>query len=128
MVRGRASRGRARMPAMPEFRAPRVRMPKISLPGRAGGASTKKPTASKAKTKEQPKGGNGTKPAATKEAAKPAATTAEEAKAKAPDPNLQERMEGLQGWMAEIERKQGRMTYFGLAAVVIAILAAGAAL
>jgi uncharacterized protein YlxW (UPF0749 family) len=37
-------------------------------------------------------------------------------------------MAGLQGWMAEIERKQGRMTYFGAAAVVIAILAAGAAL
>ena len=37
-------------------------------------------------------------------------------------------MEGLQGWMAEIERKQGRMTYFGAAAVLIAILAAGAAL
>jgi uncharacterized coiled-coil protein SlyX len=37
-------------------------------------------------------------------------------------------MEGLQGWMAEIERKQGRMTYFGIAGVVIAILAAGAAL
>ena len=33
-------------------------------------------------------------------------------------------MEGLQGWMAEIERKQGRMTYFGIAGVVIAILAA----
>ena len=37
-------------------------------------------------------------------------------------------MEGLQGWMAEIERKQGRMTYFGIAGVVIALLAAGAAL
>ena len=37
-------------------------------------------------------------------------------------------MEGLQGWMAEIERKQGRLTYFGLAALVIAILASVAAL
>jgi uncharacterized protein HemX len=37
-------------------------------------------------------------------------------------------MEGLQGWMAEIERKQARMTYFGAAAILIAILAAGAAL
>ncbi len=49
-------------------------------------------------------------------------------KGKAPEPNLQERMEGLQGWMAEIERRQGRITYFGGAALVIAILAAGAAL
>ena len=46
----------------------------------------------------------------------------------APAPNMQERMAGLQGWMAEIERKQARMTYFGAVAVLIAILAAGAAL
>jgi hypothetical protein len=50
---------------MPEFRAPRIRMPKVTLPGRAGGRATK-PTASKAKTKEQPKAGNG-KPVATTE-------------------------------------------------------------
>jgi uncharacterized protein HemX len=107
-------------------------MPRISLPGRSRGTA-KKPTASKAKTREQPKTGNGTKPAETetKEATKPtAAKTAGAAAAakKTPDANLQERMEGLQGWMAEIERKQGRMTYFGIAGLVIAILAAGAAL
>ncbi len=34
----------------------------------------------------------------------------------------------MQGWMAEIERKQGRMTYFGIAGLVIALLAAGTAL
>src|SRR4051795_9875824 len=112
---------------MPEFRAPRVRMPRFTLPGRAGGTGPKKPTASKAKTKEQPKDGNGATSTATKEAATPAAAKAGVTK-KAPETNLQERMEGLQGWMAEIERKQGRMTYFGLAAVLIAILAAGAAL
>jgi uncharacterized protein HemX len=109
-------------------------MPKVTLPGRAGGGSAKKPTATKAeaKTKEQPKPGNGTQPAeaketSTKETAKPTATTAAAAK-RTPDANLQERMEGMQGWMAEIERKQGRMTYFGIAGLVIAILAAGAAL
>ncbi len=120
---------------MPEFRAPRVRMPRVTLPGRAGGRATK-PTASEAKTKEQPKG-NGAKPAtaeaptkegATEEATKPTAAKATTAKAKSPDPNLEERMEGLQGWMAEIERKQGRMTYFGIAGLLIAIIAAGAAL
>ena len=116
---------------MPRFRAPRVRMPKVTLPGRAGGSATK-PTAVEAKTKEQPKG-NGAQPAAakettTKEAARPTGTEVTAAKATAPEANLQERMEGLQGWMAEIERKQGRMTYFGIAGVVIAILAAGAAL
>ena len=116
---------------MPDFRAPRVRMPKVSLPGRSGGAEAKKATASK-KTKEQPKGGNGAKPATSKEAKEAKGTAPKEAAkptgTKAPEPNVQERMEGLQGWMAEIERKQGRMTYFGIAGVVIAILAAGAAL
>jgi uncharacterized protein HemX len=106
---------------MPEFRAPRIRMPKVTLPGRSGGTGARKATASKAKTKEVPKAGNGTKPAPTT-----AKTTA--AKGKTPDANLQERMEGLQGWMAEIERKQGRITYFGIAGLLIAILAAGAAL
>jgi uncharacterized protein HemX len=114
---------------MPDFRAPRVRMPRVSLPGRGGGAA-KKATSSKAETKEQPKSGNGAKAAETetKEAAKPTPAKAATPKGTAPDPNLQERMEGLQGWMAEIERKQGRITYFGLAGLLIAILAAGAAL
>jgi hypothetical protein len=109
-------------------------MPRLSLPGRSRGA-TGKPTASKAKTAEQAKPTDG-KTTETKEAAKPAAKTAAGTKSAAtkiapgstPDPNLQERMAGLQGWMAEIERKQGRLTYFGIAAVTIAILAAGAAL
>ena len=34
-------------------------------------------------------------------------------------------MKGIQGWMAEIERKQKRMARFGGAAAVLAILAAG---
>jgi uncharacterized protein HemX len=126
------------MPTMPDFRAPRVRMPRISLRGRSRGTAGK-PTASKAKTAEQAKPTNG-KTAETKDAATPATTPAAKAatgtksaatKATAgstPEPNLEERMKGLQGWMAEIERKQGRLTYFGLAAVTIAILAAGAAL
>jgi uncharacterized protein HemX len=110
---------------MPDFRAPRVRMPRVSLPGRSREPSAQQPTASKAATKEQPKGGNGTKPTEAKEAAKAAPGTKPAA---SPEPNLQERMKGLQGWMAEIERKQGRMTYFGAAGLLIAILAAGAAL
>jgi uncharacterized coiled-coil protein SlyX len=122
------------MPTMPDFRAPRVRMPRISLRGRSRGAAGE-PTASKAKTAEQAKPTNG-KTAETKEAATPAAKAATGTKSAAtkaaagstPEPNLEERMKGLQGWMAEIERKQGRLTYFGLAAVTIAILAAGAAL
>jgi hypothetical protein len=44
------------------------------------------------------------------------------------EPRTQERIEGLQGWMAELERRQGRMIYFGAAACVLAALAAAAAL
>jgi uncharacterized protein HemX len=99
---------------MPDLRTPRIRMPRVSLRGRGRGTARK--TAA-----TEPKAA--TKPAATKPAAATKTTSA-----KTPDPNLQERMEGLQGWMAEIERRQGRLTYFGGAAVLIAIAAAGAAL
>ncbi len=107
---------------------PRIRMPKVTLPGRSDSGGRRRGKASATtETKPQPEAGGEAKPAeataATKEAAKPAA-----AKAKGPEPNLQERMEGLQGWMAEIERKQGRMTYFGAAGLLIAILLGGAAL
>ena len=96
-------------------RARRVRMPKVSFPGRSRGASEKKTSPVEAQPKQS------ANPAGAKA---PSGATKE----KAPEPNIQERMEGLQGWMAEIERKQGRMTYFGIAGVAIAILAAGAAL
>jgi uncharacterized protein HemX len=41
---------------------------------------------------------------------------------------MAERMEGLQGWMAEIERKQNRMIYFGGGAALLAVAAAAGAL
>src|SRR3954452_9980693 len=114
---------------MPEFRPPRVRMPRVSLPGRSRTSSAGTETASKAETKEQPKTTETAKPAAAKEADKPTpAKAATATKGTSPEPNVEERIKGLQGWMAEIERKQGRMTYFGIAGLVIAILAAGAAL
>jgi len=107
-------------------------MPKLSLPGRSRASVAGDETASKAKTTEQPKTGDATKPTAAKETEKPEkltpTTAAATTEVKSLDPNLQERIEGLQGWLAEIERKQGRMTYFGIAGLVIAILAAGAAL
>jgi uncharacterized protein HemX len=109
-------------------------MPKVSLPGRSRRltASGDKASPAKGKAKTPAKAGNGAKPAeATPAAAKPAAgkpAPGKPAAGKPPEPNLQERMEGLQGWMAELERRQGRMTYFGGAALVLAILAAGAAL
>jgi uncharacterized protein HemX len=102
---------------MPQL--PRVRMPKVSLPGRP-----RRLTATRGRTETASTPKQAEKPAEKPPAKKPAAA----AKAAPADPNLQERMAGLQGWMAEIERRQGRLMYFGGAALVIAILAAGAAL
>ena len=64
------------------------------------------------------------KPTAKKAAAKKSAA----AKKPAPKPNIDERMEGVQGWMAEIEKKQERTSRFGGIAVLLAIAAAGGAL
>jgi uncharacterized protein HemX len=77
--------------------------------------------ATEPKTPAEAGDGNGQAPAAKDPA------TAVAAK-QVPAPNMQERIEGVQGWMAEIERRQGRMTYFVAVAVLIAILASGAAL
>jgi cell division protein FtsB len=115
----------------------RLLTPKVSLPvgprgGRAkrrGGTKTRSAAArSSASTKTTE--ATGAKPGAksTAAAAKAGADgKAAASKKKPPAPNMQERMEGLQGWMAEIERKQGRMTYFGGAAALLALLASGAA-
>jgi hypothetical protein len=83
-----------------------------------------KATAAKAKPKKDAK-----EPAATKSPAqaRARASAAKSAK-KTPAPNMQERMEGLQGWMAEIERKQNRMSRLGGGAAILAVLAAGGAL
>lgn len=45
-----------------------------------------------------------------------------------PEPDLPGRIDGLRGWLEEIERRQGRMTWFGAAAMLIALVASGAAL
>jgi uncharacterized protein HemX len=119
------------------IRVPRIRMPKVSLPGRSDSAGRTRGKSSTATApKPQAKPGNGDKPTETKEVPTKEAATPAQAKSAAtktaagstPEPNLQERMEGLQGWMAEIERKQGRITYFGAAGLLIAVLIAGAGL
>ncbi len=51
-----------------------------------------------------------------------------EAKKPAPKPDIEDRMEGVQGWMAEVERKQERSSRVGGVAVVLALLAAAGAL
>jgi hypothetical protein len=68
-----------------------------------------------------------TKPAEAESAASQTAA-ASAAGSKPPASSIDERMEGVQGWMAEIERRQGRTTYFGAAAILIAVAAAGGAL
>lgn len=128
---------------MPDGRrgVPRIRMPRISRPGRGSRAATEETTATETtatqpltKPEETAKAGNGVEPAAKTPATEQTPATQEEATAKAgetpktPEPNVQERIEGLQGWMAEIERKQGRITYFGGLALLLALGAAGAAL
>jgi uncharacterized protein YlxW (UPF0749 family) len=115
---------------------PRIRRPKVTLPGRSDSASRprgKEATATEPKPVPEEKAADGAKTAeATTTEAKTTEATKETPRAPtkgtSPEPNLEERMEGLQGWMAEIERKQGRLTYFGLAALVVAILASIAAL
>ena len=107
-------------------------MPRVSFPTRSGRAKAEEgeaPTATEptepAKAAES-KATEATESKATE--GKPKAPTKAGNGAKAPEPNMQERMEGLQGWMAELERKQGRITYFGALVLLIAIAAAGAAL
>jgi uncharacterized protein HemX len=110
---------------------PRIRMPKVTLPGRASRAASEQTTTTKPVTEA----GNGPTPTAKETAptaaqpadAKPDATKPATGP-KAGEPNLQERIEGLQGWMAEIERKQARLTYFGGLALLLALAAAGVAL
>ena len=79
---------------------------------------------------DRPKPGTTKSKPSSKTDKQTAATKATSVKAggKKPAPNMEERIEGLQGWMAEIERKQARMTYFGAAAALVAIAAAAAAL
>jgi len=124
---------------MPEgrFVMPRIRMPKVGRPGRASSARTEEATAAAPAKPEKPSqakqaGDGGQSPA---NQAAPAGAKAGAAKpatvgpgATTPDPKLSERMEGLQGWMADIERKQARITYFGGLAVLLALAAAGVAL
>jgi hypothetical protein len=121
--------------------SPRIRMPRIKLPTRRGsgaaaetqeatatktkplGAASERPTEPKADAKAPPTPKESAKQPATEETA-----TKDAAKSETPEPNLQERIAGLQGWMAELERKQARLTYFGIAALTVAILASIAAL
>lgn len=96
-------------------------------PGEAAKAETQPEGPAKAESNppEAAKAGSGTTSGTTNAPTTPVAAKTGTGSA---DPNLQDRVEGLQGWVAEIERKQARRTYFGALAVLLAIAAAGAAL
>jgi hypothetical protein len=84
-------------------------------------AASKRSTASKTSTTKAS--------ATTKSGSKASASRAAASKGRSkPAPNLNERIEGVQGWMAEIERKQDRMTKIGGGAAIVAVLASAAAL
>ena len=110
---------------------PRIRMPKVTLPGRsdsAGRPRDKTAAATKPTAEAKTKPATGTKEADARTTEATRESSKQPTKGEEPEPSLQERMEGLQGRMAQIERKQGRLTYFGIAGIVIALLAGGAAL
>ena len=114
---------------MPDGRRllPRIRMPRVSVPGRASRTASDRTATTKQVRPAKDEDGS---QAAPKEEAgsKDAQPAADKPGASKPEPNLQERIEGLQGWMAEIERRQARTTYFGGLALLLALGAAGAAL
>jgi hypothetical protein len=101
------------------WKSPRRRSKTTEIPTESS-KTTEEAPATKPTNGAEAKSAPGAKPAAT--------TTAATAGSKPPEPNLNERMEGLQGWMAEIERRQGRITFFSTVGTAIAVLAAGAAL
>src|SRR4029079_19309974 len=63
-----------------------------------------------------------------KPAAKKAAAAKGSAGAKKPPPDLPGRIDGLRGWLDQIERRQARMTYVAAAGLLIALATAGVAL
>lgn len=91
-------------------------------------------TAEKQTAETKPTTPDAGKPEAKQADEKSAAVAAPQAGAEKPDskakpePNLQERMEGLQGWLAEIERKQRRTTRITTAVALLAVVAAAAAI
>jgi len=101
-----------------------------SRPKRSASRSSSSRPAAKAKTTTTRPGAKKTTSRASAGRASAGKRSAGKASAgkKAPTPNMKERMEGLQGWMAEIEKKQSRMTRFGGAAAILAVAASGGAL
>jgi uncharacterized protein HemX len=123
-------------------RIPRIRLPRITRPGRASRAAGEQTTATEPLTKpdQADEAGNNAESASKAPSTKDGAAVPAAAATATPEttkpgegtttaqPNLEERIEGLQGWMAVLERRQARITYFGGLMLLLALGAAGAAL
>src|SRR5262249_4368618 len=124
MVRRKAPEPRLGSERMARPTPPRVRMPRVRRPGRASQDSGEATSPNEANDTNPDTGPEKTREVdQSKSAAKSAPTGAQ-----ASDLSPQERIEGLQGSMAELERKQARTAYFGGVAILVAIAAAGVAL
>lgn len=83
---------------------------------------------SKTSTAKKPSSSKSSTPKSSASKAKTTRSRKQSPRKGKPPPDLAGRIDGLRGWLDQIERKQGRMTYFGAAGLLIAIAAAGAAL
>ena len=78
--------------------------------------------------KTEPKAEAKTEPKAEQKVEAKTESKAEQKPAAKPIANIEDRMEGVQGWMAELEKRQERTSRVGGIALLLAILAAGGAL
>ena len=78
--------------------------------------------------KAEPKAEAKTEPNAEPKAEAKTESKAEQKPAAKPIANIEERMEGVQGWMAELEKTPGAHKRVGGIALLLAVLAAGGAL
>ncbi len=78
--------------------------------------------------KAEPKAEAKTEPKAEQKVEAKTESKAEQKPAAKPIANIEDRMEGVQGWMAELEKRQERTSRVGGIALLLAILAAGGAL
>jgi uncharacterized protein HemX len=88
----------------------------------------KKPDEKESGEKKPDEKESGEKPSAKEASAKPAPKPATKKAAPKKPSTMEERMEGVQGWMAELEKKQERNGRVGGVAVLLALLAAAGAL
>ena len=106
-----------------------MRMPRSPGGRAAGRARARRVEETEKSSREEARGQGGGRTAATaghRHGDLPGGQAA--AGAKTPQPDLPGRIDGLRGWLGQIERRQARMTYVAAAGLLIALAAAGVAL